>query len=603
MAVPRIVVILLLAWSTMGCGRPTSLQGRVCPCAEGFVCCGDRCVLGPRCPSADAGVRDGDTGSNTSQATRDAGVDDMDAADDRASGVKDAAGVATDAPAGVVAPYIEISAASARSCVIRANGSIGCWGTALQIDATSGPFMKVSSGRDHVCALGLDGAIKCWGNCYPPSTKACTAPPSGSFKSLSNSFDHTCAVADSGAVYCWGSDSQTPPPGRFEQVSVGANFGCGLEGEAVVCWGPGAKAMQVPPSSYVAVAAASDWACGLTTDGAVSCWGSPPLVPRAPEGAGQTALAIGTSFGCTLDIIGTLKCWAKAEVNRPLPSSELHFRRISIGDDMLCGVTVDGEISCMGTPLPGRGAPVQPVSAVSVGTGACWITSGNHVQCSQLDSPSDAIVRISASEEATCGVTERGDLLCWGDSSFPVSRAAGPFRDVAVGIRHACALRADGTVRCWGNADVATAPSGIFTTIAAGGAHTCGLSPNGDMKCWGVDGDLQLIAGRFVSLACGQESTCAITATGDLACRGVADLASVPTGTFTQVSVAESHACGLRGGQGVCWGSGLYDWRKAPEGPFTSISVSEFTGCGIRPGGRLVCWGGLHWPDEPRPSL
>ncbi len=58
---------------------------------------------------------------------------------------------------------------------------------------------------------------------------------------------------------------------------------------------------------------------------------------------------------------------------------------------------------------------------------------------------------------------------------------------MSLGDRHACALRADRTVACWGdNTNGQTdAPDGEFTTVAAAGTRSCGLRTDGTIACWG----------------------------------------------------------------------------------------------------------------------
>ena len=60
---------------------------------------------------------------------------------------------------------------------------------------------------------------------------------------------------------------------------------------------------------------------------------------------------------------------------------------------------------------------------------------------------------------------------------------------IAAGSSHSCALRADGTITCWGNnwAGQTDAPAGNYTAITNGNAHSCALRTDGTITCWGDD--------------------------------------------------------------------------------------------------------------------
>ena len=64
---------------------------------------------------------------------------------------------------------------------------------------------------------------------------------------------------------------------------------------------------------------------------------------------------------------------------------------------------------------------------------------------------------------------------------------AGSFTAVSAGGWHSCALRADGSVVCWGSNESGepTPPSGSFTAVSAGVWHSCGLGTSGSVVCWG----------------------------------------------------------------------------------------------------------------------
>jgi hypothetical protein len=66
------------------------------------------------------------------------------------------------------------------------------------------------------------------------------------------------------------------------------------------------------------------------------------------------------------------------------------------------------------------------------------------------------------------------------------------FASVTTGRFHACGVRIDGAVDCWGNslAGEGTPPAGEFSSVSAGDAHTCGLREDGAVSCWGSNGGL-----------------------------------------------------------------------------------------------------------------
>lgn len=130
---------------------------------------------------------------------------------------------------------------------------------------------------------------------------------------------------------------------------------------------------------------------------------------------------------------------------------------------------------------------------------------------------------------------EREGLQCYSTS---------PIVDVAAGDAHTCALRADGTVGCWGwNMDSALGDGGLVEdspiplsvpgitnaiAIGAGGHASCALLANRTVKCWGFLGGGRaesspvLIEGltNVVSLAVGGPTTCAVLEDGTAYCWG-----------------------------------------------------------------------------------
>ena len=72
-------------------------------------------------------------------------------------------------------------------------------------------------------------------------------------------------------------------------------------------------------------------------------------------------------------------------------------------------------------------------------------------------------------------------------SGTPV-RGGGGFTEISSGANHACGLRANGSIACWGSNvfGQATPPTtGVFTSMSSGDAHTCALRNDGAVVCWG----------------------------------------------------------------------------------------------------------------------
>src|SRR5688572_3729098 len=143
----------------------------------------------------------------------------------------------------------------------------------------------------------------------------------------------------------------------------------------------------------------------------------------------------------------------------------------------------------------------------------------------------------------------------------------GPYKYVATGRQHTCAITKDDEVRCWGDnglGQLGTAttqtcvfsscshvpvpvvcPAGEackFRSLAAGGDHTCAVDTNGKAWCWGEDGP-----------ATGQSSFGALP---NFTHRHI----PAATGTggkvdFVAIDTAFAHTCALTAAQDIfCWG-------------------------------------------------
>ncbi len=224
---------------------------------------------------------------------------------------------------------------------------------------------------------------------------------------------------------------------------------------------------------------------------------------------------------------------------------------------------------------------------------------------------------------------------------------------IAAGRSDTCAVRADGSVWCWGyNVDgalgngtfnnVSTMPvrvTGISdaTAVAMGQGHSCALRRGGTVACWGFNEDGELgtpapwprspqpvtVTGLTdaVAIAAGAFHTCAIRRGGAVACWGynhsgqlgngttVSSTSPVPVAGIddaTSIAGGRYHTCAVhRTGTMSCWGSNDYgaigngtdhNYYTTPVtvtgmSDATQVVAGEYHTCARRATGRIACWG------------
>lgn len=190
---------------------------------------------------------------------------------------------------------------------------------------------------------------------------------------------------------------------------------------------------------------------------------------------------------------------------------------------------------------------------------------------------------------------------------------------IGAGGNHACAVRIDGTLWCWGdnsfgrlgtNDTVArTTPTRVGTdtdwvTVGSGWGFNCALKSTGTAWCWGG-------ANSYGQLGL-----------GDKVDRWVPT--QVGTDVWRKLTVGEHHVCGIRtDGSLWCWGGGntlqlgfstygdVWAPAHAPalDGSWYAVSAGTANTCGIKADRGLWCWGangsyemGLGTNDGNHPS-
>jgi len=259
--------------------------------------------------------------------------------------------------------------------------------------------LSVGDSYLHACGVTALGDSYCWGGnrsgelgdgSFDQSSGPVEVSGSHSFRSLTTNWENTCGVTTSSAGYCWGGNSagdlgngtiggDEPAPGPvvgglvFDVVSTGTIHTCGVTTtEEAYCWGwnsdgqlgvPTAQTTEmcfndpwcssVPvqvsepasgPVNWADIGAVDAHSCGLTTDGAVYCWGSGSTgflgngsetssdVPIKVRGRHIfVSLSMGEQHTCALKAGGDIYCWGYnnygqlgAETSDAIPSQHCY---------------------------------------------------------------------------------------------------------------------------------------------------------------------------------------------------------------------------------------------------------------------------------------
>ena len=213
--------------------------------------------------------------------------------------------------------------------------------------------------------------------------------------------------------------------------------------------------------------------------------------------------------------------------------------------------------------------------------------------------PSAQYIAVDVGAGHACALRTDATIACWGDNrQGQANPPEGTFKSVTAGYEHSCGLRADDTIACWGT-DVyklMDVPEGQFQAVSAGVRQSCGLRSDGTVACWGSDshGESSPPDGQFQAVSAGSRHSCGLRANGTIVCWGeeYRGQSSAPEGQFQAVSAGDMHSCGLRAnGTITCWGDNSHYQSSAPAGSFTAVSTGNWNSCGVRVDGTIACWG------------
>lgn len=337
---------------------------------------------------------------------------------------------------------------SGATCAIRNGGAVYCW------TGVNGPFERIdlpraavsvstgggAPGRAHSCALLDDQSIRCWGanpfgqlgNGSDQITNEVVTPQLSGVTQIHAGADITAAVVQGGAaLFIWGTlrrgGDLTPlyGPTRF------------LPDNVDVVTSP-LQLEQVQQARQVTLG--SRHACAALANGQAACWGhnDSGQIGRLSTG--------GTDASPSLHIVPL-----------PAPGGD-NVASLSSGDSYTCALRTSGAVACWGSifqsDLPGARFNLAPFAVPGL----------------------DQAIQLSVGSSSACALRRNGTVACWGEGSLgQLGNGRFSSSDTPVAVanlqnvvllsdastmagRHACALRRDQSVLCWGEGSNSATP-------------------------------------------------------------------------------------------------------------------------------------------------
>ncbi len=361
--------------------------------------------------------------------------------------------------------------------------------------------------------------------------------------------------------------------------------------------------VRVLPIVFKDLAAGNNHTCGIDDRSRVFCWGD--------NSSGQIGAGTATSNYHIPTLVD----------DTALGSN--YFVGIKSGANHVCGIADDAKIWCWGKNTNGE-MGINNINANQKPTAS--------VDESNLGT--EYFVDIALGQAHTCGLTNVGNVFCWGNDSAgqlgnDISNASSyipvaintsviggdTIIKIGAGDYHTCAMGSSRKTYCWGNGQYGRLGDSYTTNrftpvevdstnwngtneemaqLSGGNEHTCAVTePQNKTYCWGNNSDGRLGDGSQVAKSIPV----------------LIDESNLGGNYFIEVASGWNHTCGQTDiGDVFCWGSNSYGQLGKGAGgdevkpvaiisgtignePIDHITVGQDHSCIVGQWGNIHCWG------------
>jgi len=272
--------------------------------------------------------------------------------------------------------------------------------------------------------------------------------------------------------------SDVPGQTAFRSLSAAQDTVCGLRllDSRPVCWGA-TWGINPPNEAFTELSVGGSSACGLRSDGTVSCWGNPKssTLKTLDFGSLQVASITATSGdgACARLSNGTVRCWGQLFSESQNVTTDITLMSDAkwgpvASAHAICALRTDSSVTCYydapGRPAPPSALGAETLAATAAGSGMCSLLNG-HAECwgeyaSQSAVPAlQQFKQLALTRIGVFGLRDDGTLAHWGLASDGDERipSGESFSSVTGAAGFVCGLRASGVPVCWGGGQLGQA--------------------------------------------------------------------------------------------------------------------------------------------------